>query len=112
MRGTSARNYAIYRQTVLNIGKIVSFADQDTAEFFAGGRVKRFANITAVAQRKLQQIDSAAVLDALRAPPGSRLEALAGDRKGQHSIRINAQLRICFVWKSDGVHDIEIVDYH
>ena len=91
---------------------IVSFADPDAAEFYAGERVKRFANIATVAQRKLQQIDSAAALDALRAPPGNRLEALAGDRKGQHSIRINAQWRICFVWKSDGAHDVDIVDYH
>ena len=91
---------------------IVSFVDPDTAEFFAGGRVKRFANIATVAQRKLQQIDSATVLDALRALPGNRLEALTGDRRGQHSIRINAQWRICFVWKSDGAHEVEIVDYH
>jgi toxin HigB-1 len=91
---------------------IASFADQDTADLFAGERVKRFANMTSVAQRKLQQIDSAATLDALRVPPGNRLEALSGNRKGQHSIRINGQWRVCFVWKTDGVHDVEIVDYH
>ena len=91
---------------------IVSFADADAATFFAGGRVKRFVTIAAVAQRKLQQIDSAALLDALRAPPGNRLEALDGDRKGQHSIRINEQWRICFVWKVDGAHAVEIVDCH
>lgn len=79
---------------------------------FEGKRVKRFANIARVAERKLQQLDSAVTLDALRAPPGNRLEALAGDRKGQHSIRINEQWRICFVWKSDGVSGVEIVDYH
>jgi toxin HigB-1 len=91
---------------------IASFADQDTADLFAGERVKRFANMASVAQRKLQQIDSAATLDALRVPPGNRLEALSGNRKGQHSIRINGQWRVCFVWKTDGVHDVEIVDYH
>ena len=91
---------------------IVSFADQDTADLFAGKRVKRFANIASVAERKLQQLNSAAMLEALRAPPGNRLEALTGNRRGQHSIRINAQWRLCFVWKEDGAHDVEIVDYH
>lgn len=91
---------------------IVSFADRDTADLFAGKRVKRFANISAVAERKLQQLDSAVTLNALRAPPGNRLEALVGDRKGQHSIRINDQWRVCFVWMPDGPRDVEIVDYH
>ncbi len=57
-------------------------------------------------------IDSAATIDSLRAPPGNRLEQLKGDRRGQHSIRINDQWRVCFVWRSDGVFDVEIVDYH
>ena len=91
---------------------ILSFADQDTADFFAGVRVKRFVNMAAVAQRKLQMLDSAAVLEALRVPLGNRLEALVADRKGQHSIRINDQWRLCFVWRADGVHDVQIVDYH
>jgi proteic killer suppression protein len=91
---------------------ILTFADKDTAELFAGKRVKRFANIAPVAERKLQQLDSAATLDALRVPPGNRLERLAGDRAGQHSIRINDQWRLCFVWKEDGIHEVEIVDYH
>ena len=91
---------------------IVSFADKDTAALFAGRRVKRFANIAVTAERKLQQLDAATRLDALRAPPGNRLEALSGDRQGQHSIRINGQWRLCFVWKEDGAHDVEIVDYH
>jgi proteic killer suppression protein len=91
---------------------IVSFADKDTANLFAGKRVKRFANIASVAERKLQQLDAAVTLDALRAPPGNRLEALSGDREGQHSIRVNDQWRVCFVWKEDGVHDVAIVDYH
>jgi proteic killer suppression protein len=66
----------------------------------------------AVAEGELQQLDSAATLESLRAPPGNRLEALQGSRKGQHSIRINDQFRLCFVWAPDGVHDVEIVDYH
>ena len=91
---------------------IASFADQDSADLFSGKRVKRFANIALVAERKLQQIDSAATLDALRSPPGNRLEALMGDRKGQQSIRINSQWRVCFVWRTDGVHGVQVVDYH
>lgn len=91
---------------------IVSFADKDTAALFAGRRVKRFANVAATAERKLQQLDAATRLDALRAPPGNRLEALTGDRQGQHSIRINDPWRLCFVWQEDGAHDVEIVDYH
>ncbi len=91
---------------------IKSFKCEDTASIFAGERVKRFANIASVATRKLQQLDSAATLDAMRVPPGNRLEARAGDRRGQHSIRINDQWRVCFVWKTDGPHDVEIVDYH
>ena len=91
---------------------IKSFVCEETAALFAGARAKRFANIANVATRKLQQLDSAAKFEGLRVPPGNRLEALSGDRKGQHSIRINDQWRLCFVWKADGVHDVEIVDYH
>lgn len=91
---------------------IVSFLDEDTAAVFAGRRVRRWVNILAVVQRKLQLLDSAATLDALRVPPGNRLEALTGDRRGQHSIRVNDQFRVCFVWRADGVHDVQIVDYH
>jgi len=64
------------------------------------------------AARKLDQLDSAQVLEDLRIPPGNRLEALSGDRKGQHSIRINDQYRICFVWSNDEPDEVEIVDYH
>ena len=84
----------------------------NTARLFAGNRVARFANLAAVAERKLQQLDGAATLDALRSPPGNRLEVLKGNRRGQHSIRINDQWRICFVWRKEGVFDVEIVDYH
>lgn len=91
---------------------IVTFADQDTADVFAGKKVRRFANIQAVAERKLQQLDSAATLAALMCPPGNRLEALLGDRKGQHSIRVNDQFRLCFVWAPDGVRAVRLVDYH
>lgn len=91
---------------------IISFADQDTAALFEGEKVPRFANILSVAQRKLQQLDSAAMLDALRSPPGNRLEVLAGNLKGQHSIRVYDQFRLCFVWAPDGAHHVKIVDYH
>jgi toxin HigB-1 len=104
--------FAVYRSSVYNFTMILSFADQETADLFAGLRVKRFVNIAAVAQRKLQMLDCAATLDALRVPPGNRLEALVADRSGQHSIRINDQWRLCFVWTADGVHDVQIVDYH
>ena len=91
---------------------IQSFACADTQKLYEGKRVARFANITSVAERKLQQLDSAATLDFLRSPPGNRLESLAGDRAGQHSIRINAQWRLCFVWTEEGPEQVEIVDYH
>jgi len=90
---------------------ISTFANRATADLFAGKKVRRWVNIEAVAQRKLQMLDSAATLDALRAPPGNRLEALAGDRKGQQSIRVNDQFRLCFVWSADGVRDVDLVDY-
>ena len=90
---------------------IHSFADGDTAAFFAGQAVKAFEPFAAVAARKLQQLDSAATLDFLRSPPGNCLEALKGDRQGQYSIRINHQYRVCFRWQ-DGAHDVEITDYH
>jgi proteic killer suppression protein len=91
---------------------IRSFACRDTERLAARNRVRRFVNFERVALRKLAMLDAAAVLEDLRVPPGNRLEALKGDRAGQHSIRINDQYRICFVWKEDGPHDVEIVDYH
>ena len=91
---------------------IRSFKCADTEALFVTGKSRRFANIKSAAERKLTQLHAAATLDSLRAPPGNRLEALTGDRQGQHSIRINDQWRLCFVWSSEGVMDVEIVDYH
>jgi len=92
---------------------IRSFQCSDTAALFAGKRIARFANFEAVALRKLQQLNAATGLEFLRVPPGNMLEALKGKRRGQHSIRINSQWRVCFVWL-DGGHAsrVEIVDYH
>ncbi len=91
---------------------IRGFRCSDTRTLFERGRCRRFAGIARVAVRKLAQLDAAKTLDFLRAPPGNRLEALAGDRDGQHSIRINDQFRLCFNWTTDGPDDVEIVDYH
>ena len=91
---------------------IKSFRDRDTQALFEGRTAKRFANIAKIASRKLDMLDAARLLDDLRSPPGNRLESLKGDRAGQHSIRINNQWRICFVWRRDGAEDVEIVDYH
>ena len=89
----------------------VSFKDADTKALAGGRRVRRFVNIEAVARRKLRQLQIAENLEDLRVPPGNRLEALKGDRAGQHSIRVNDQYRVCFRWTA-GAQDVEIVDYH
>lgn len=91
---------------------IRSFACQDTEALSFGKRVKRWVNIERAALRKLEQLHVSARLDDLRVPPGNRLEALKGNRAGQHSIRINDQWRVCFIWKDDAAHAVEIVDYH
>lgn len=91
---------------------IISFSCDETRALFEGKSVSRFVNISAVAERKLQQLDSAATLSFLRSPPGNRLEKLSGNRVGQYSIRINEQWRICFVWTEKGPAQLEIVDYH
>ena len=91
---------------------IKSFCSEETARLHARQRVKRFRSFERVAQRKLRQLDSATSLLDLASPPGNRLEALRGDRRGQHSIRINDQWRICFIWRDGDAYDVEIVDYH
>ena len=92
---------------------IQSFADKATAAIFSGLEVRRLPReVQAVARRKLKLLDAAGSLESLRVPPGNRLEALRGDRKGQWSIRINDQWRICFRWKQGDAFDVEIVDYH
>jgi proteic killer suppression protein len=91
---------------------IQSFVCSDTESLFFSHVVPRFKNIERVARRKLLMLNATSQLAALKVPPGNQLEPLKGNRRGQHSIRINDQWRICFVWKDDGVHDVEIVDYH
>ena len=91
---------------------IQSFQCHDSEALFQGSRVLRFVAFEAVALRKLAMLNRAGVLSDLRVPPGNRLEALKGDRLGQHSIRINDQWRVCFVWTAAGPTAIEIVDYH
>lgn len=91
---------------------IVSFADRDTQRLAAGHRVRRFSAFEQVARRKLRQLEIAGRLDDLKIPPGNRLEALKANRKGQMSIRINDQWRVCFRWTESGPADVKIVDYH
>lgn len=96
---------------------IVSFRDQGTEDVFDGtgsraARKRCPRAIWTIAQRKLDQLAAVTRLDALRLPPGNHLEALKGDRKGQHSIRINDQYRVCFVWTDAGPEQVEITDYH
>lgn len=91
---------------------IHSFNCLDTEALFHNRAVPRFRNIERVARRKLLQLHAATALSNLKVPPGNQLEALKGDRKGQHSIRVNDQWRVCFIWKADGAYQVEIVDYH
>ena len=106
---TIGLTHSVIRDTINRM--IKSFRCKDTEALADDQAVKRFGGIERTARRKLEMLASAARLDDLRVPPGNRLEALKGDRKGQHSIRINDQWRICFRW-SDGAEDVEIVDYH
>ena len=91
---------------------IRSFRCKDTQALFETGKARRWSSLKAVAERKLIQLHAAEKLVDLKAPPGNRLEALAGDREGEHSIRINDQWRLCFRWTPDGPEGVEIVDYH
>ena len=88
------------------------FACQETEALFNSHQSRRFKNVERVARRKLLQLHAVTVLQSLRVPPGNQLELLKGNREGQHSIRINDQWRVCFTWKEDGAHHVEIVDYH
>src|SRR5437879_12175354 len=97
----------------LHGGRVLKSSRSKAAEqLHARQRVKRFRAMERVAQRKLRQLDIAAELRDLASPPGNHLEALKGDREGQHSIRINNQWRICFVWRDGTAYGVEIVDYH
>ena len=91
---------------------IRAFADKRTESLWQGKRVPAFAGFRAQAERKLVVLDAASSLEDLGGLPGNRLEALKGDRKGQHSIRVNDQWRVCFHWQGVDAHDVEIVDYH
>jgi proteic killer suppression protein len=93
---------------------IVSFRDKRTADFASGKRVKAFSGIERAARMKLDRLEAALTLGDLAALPGNRFEALKGDRKGQYSIRVNDQWRVCFEWpeRSPGPANVEIVDYH
>lgn len=91
---------------------IRSFRCNDTKSLAEGTPVLRFQAFDRVARRKLRQLEIADRLEDLRVPPGNRLEALRGDRTGQHSIRINDQYRVCFRWTERGAEDVEIIDYH
>ena len=91
---------------------IQGFRCPDTQALFETGRCRRFVAILTAATRKLAQLDAAQTLEFLRSPPGNRLEALKGDRKGRYSIRINDQFRLCFRWTAEGPTEVEIVDYH
>ena len=92
---------------------IKAFRDKETEKVFQGRFSRKLPqDIQRVAERKLIMLHQSKTLNDLRVPPSNRLEALKRDRKGQHSIRINDQWRICFVWREDGVYDVEIVDYH
>jgi toxin HigB-1 len=93
---------------------IKSFSDRGTYEFWDTGKSRGMppANLRKAARKKLAILHAATALNDMRIPPGNRLEALVGDRKGQHSIRINDQFRVCFVWRNGDSYEVEITDYH
>jgi toxin HigB-1 len=112
-----SRSYTVERYITPSAKMIVSFADQGTEDVYNGVTSRRARTtcpmeVWPVARRKLDQLNAARALDDLRAPPANRLEALKGNRRGQHSIRVNDQYRICFTWSSAGPSGVEIVDYH
>ena len=91
---------------------IQGFRSAETRALFETGKSRRFGAIITVATRKLTHLDAAATLEFLKSPPGNRLEALKGERRGQYSIRVNDQYRVCFRWKDGDAYDVELVDYH
>ncbi len=91
---------------------IVDFKCKDTQTLFSTGKTRRWSAIKNVVGRKLLLLDNATTIEDLKPPPGNRLEALSGDGEGQHSIQINAQWRVCFIWTEQGATDVEIIDYH
>ena len=91
---------------------IKTFKCKNTEKLFDDDDVKKFRGISKAARLKLEVLNASVSLNSLRVPPGNRLEQLKGDRKGQHSIRVNNQWRVCFVWKDENAFDVEIVDYH
>ena len=100
----------VIRCNVINM--IKSFKCKDTENLFDDLPVKRFRSISRVARIKLEVLNAAVSLNSLRVPPGNRLEQLKGSRKGQYSIRVNDQWRICFVWQDESAFEVEIIDYH
>ncbi|MRW93909.1 hypothetical protein GJ699_28350 [Duganella sp. FT80W] len=91
---------------------IQSFKCKDTEKVFCNLPVPKFAQFRTAIERKLQQLDNAVTLDSLRTPAGNHLKALAGNRQGQHSIRVNKRYRVCFIWGAAGPEEVEVVDYH
>lgn len=102
-----------YYVTYSKVGAMIrSFRDKDTEALYEGRKVRKFQTFQKQAERRMQILDSATAIEDLMLLPSNRFETLSGDRKGQHSIRINQQWRICFEWHEDGPHNVEIVDYH
>ncbi len=102
----------VLRNTYYYASMIKSFKCKDTEKLFNDTDVKRFRSILRIARIKLEILNASISLNSLNIPPGNRREALRGDRKGQHSIRINSQWRICFTWQNENAYHVEIVDYH
>lgn len=102
--------YYVFRNTLKPM--ILSFKCRETQALFEGKSVRRFKAFGRIAERKLAQLHAAQTLAFLRSPPGNSFEMLKGARKGQHSIRVNDQWRVCFIWTASGPSEVEIVDYH